>query len=151
VTGAAITLVVGTKVSLFDAFIYFNAYLGFPLSIPLFMGMIMRKVPAWAGWTTVLFGMGLAVFCYDFMPTATGRAFLEPRLGHTAYTYAITNKFVITNLVAVPLSMLFFWITHFFHRSHLDGKHEDDVREFFRRMDTPVNFETEVGHDNTAD
>jgi SSS family solute:Na+ symporter len=151
VTGAAAMLVLGSKVSLFDAFLYFNAYIGYPLSVPMFMAMVMRRVPSWAGWSTVLFGVAITIFLYDFLPTEPVRAVVEPLLGEAIYGYMITNKFVMTNLVAVPLIMLFFWTTHFFHRPRAASEYDRDADEFFRRMRTPVDFEKEVGNDNTAD
>jgi hypothetical protein len=151
VTLAAVALVMGTRVSLFDAFIYFNAYIGYPLSVPMFMAMVMRRVPRWSGWTTVLFGVATTVFLYDFMPTAVAREVFQPLLGDAIYGYMLSNKFVVTNLVAVPLMMAFFALTHFFYRPQPGGSYEQDADEFFRRMRTPVDFEAEVGNDNTAD
>ena len=151
VTLIASTLVLGSGVSLFDAFLYFNAYIGYPLSVPMFMAMVMRRVPSWAGWSTVLFGVAVTVLLYDFMPTATARAWFSPLLGDEIYQYAVSNKFVITNLVAVPLLMLFFWTTKFFYRPRPDSSYDRDADEFYRRMRTPVDFESEVGSDNTAD
>jgi hypothetical protein len=99
----------------------------------------------------VLFGVATTVFLYDFMPTATGRATFLPLLGDTAYGYLLSNKFVMTNLVGVPLMMAFFALTRCFYRPRPDSAHERDADEFFRRMRTPVDFEKEVGNDNTAD
>lgn len=151
VTLAAVTLVVGTKVSLFDAFIYFNAYIGFPLSVPMFMAMVIRRVPRWAGWATVLFGVATTVVLYDVMPTAVGRDLFHPLLGDAIYGYLLSNQFVATNLVGVPLMMAFFALTQIFYRPQPTSSYDQDADEFFRRMNTPVDFEKEVGNDNTAD
>ena len=47
--------------------------------------------------------------------------------------------------------MLFFWLTGFFHRDRPGSTYDRNADEFFRRMRTPVDFEREVGNDNTAD
>lgn len=151
VTLAASTVVLGSKVSLFDAFLYFNAYLGFPLSVPMFMALVIRRVPTWSGWSTVLFGIFVTVVLYDFMPSAPGRALFVPLLGESVYGYFLSNKFVITNAVAVPLLMLFFCATGLFYRPRPDDVAERNADEFFRRLRTPVDFEKETGSDNTAD
>ncbi len=151
VTAAATALVLGSNVSLFDAFIYFNAYIGYPLSVPMFMAMVMRRVPRWAGWSTVLFGIATTVFLYDFMPTATAAAVFQPLLGDVVYGYLLSNKFVMTNLVGVPLIMVFFTTTRLFYRPRPESEYARDANEFFRRMRTPVDFEREVGNDNTPD
>ncbi len=149
ITGFALAMVAGSTVSLFDAFLYMNAYLGVPLSIPMFLGMIVRRVPRWAGWATTLFGILTTAFCYLFVPTTAGHALLAPVLGDTIYTYLITNKFVITHLVGVPLTMLFFFATRLWYRPHADAVYVQQTAEFFRKMNTPVDFEKEVGGDNT--
>ena len=149
ITGLALAMVSSSTVSLFDAFLYMNAYLGVPLSIPMFLGMLVKRVPRWSGWATTLCGMLTTAFCYNFVPTTLGRAWLEPVLGPAVYGYLITNKFVITHLVGVPLTMLFFFGTRFFYRASADTDYERNTDEFFRRMNTPVDFEKEVGGDNT--
>ncbi|HWA26614.1 MAG TPA: hypothetical protein VG734_13220 [Lacunisphaera sp.] len=150
IVGLAASVVVGSKVSLFDAFLYMNAYLGFPLGIPLLLGMFFRRIPHWAAWGTALFGVAVTVFLYNFLPTAAGRDLLQPWLGESVYHYAITNKFVLTNVAGVPLTMLFFIATRLFYRPAPGTEHERDANEFFRRMATPVDFEKEVGNDNSA-
>lgn len=149
IIGLAVSVVVGTRVSLFDAFLYMNAYLGLPLGIPVLMGMLVRKVPRWAGWGTALFGVLFTVFLYDVLPTAVGRDLFQPLLGETIYHYAITNRFVMTNMVGVPLIMLFFVATKGLYRPAPGSEYERDTAEFFRRMETPVDFEKEVGGDNS--
>lgn len=150
VVGLAVAVVVGAKISLFDAFIYMNAYLGLPLGVPMLMAMFFRKTPRWSGWVTAVFGVALTIFLYDILPTALGRNLLQPLVGDSVYQYAITNRFVLTNLVSVPLMMLFFVTLSFFGRPAPGSEGERDVTEFFRRMDKPVDFEKEVGNDNTA-
>jgi SSS family solute:Na+ symporter len=150
ITGFAIAMVTASTVSLFDAFLYMNAYLGVPLSIPMFLGMLVKRVPRWAGWATTLCGMLTTALCYNFAPTAAGRALFEPVLGPTVYSYLLTNKFVITHLVGVPLTMAFFFATRLFYRGGVDPSYERSTEEFFRRMNTPVDFEKEVSGDSTA-
>ena len=150
IIGLAASVVVGSKVSLFDAFLYMNAYLGLPLGIPILLAMFFRRVPRWAGWGTALFGVLVTIFLYDFLPTALGRELLQPLLGDTAYGYAVTNRFVLTNMIGVPLIMLFFVATRLFYRPAPGSSYDEDSAEFFRRMETPVDFEKEVGNDNTA-
>jgi Na+/proline symporter len=150
ITTIALLVVTRSKVSLFDAYLYLGAYLGVPLAVPLFMGMLLRRVPRWAGWGTALFGMLVTTFIYVFLPSETGRALCEPWLGAFAYGYAVANKFVMTSLVTAPLTTLFFWGTRVFYREPRDERAAGEVREFFRRLDTPVDFEREVGQDNSA-
>ncbi|HVU15434.1 MAG TPA: hypothetical protein VHD32_00805 [Candidatus Didemnitutus sp.] len=151
VVALAMSVVVGSKISLFDAFLYLNAYLGLPLSIPMFLGMLIKRVPRWAGWGTTVFGVLVTVVLYDFLPTASGHAWMAPWTGESIYHYMITNRFVMTNVAGVPLTMLFFWGTRFLYREPAGSDYDRDGKEFFRRMETPVDFDKEVGGDNTAE
>jgi tetrahydromethanopterin S-methyltransferase subunit G len=65
------------------------------------------------------------------------------------YHYMLTNKFAVTNLVGIPVTSLFFLCTRFFHRRTPGGEYERQVQRFFNQMETPVDFEREVGKDNT--
>jgi Na+/proline symporter len=150
VTGAALLTVTRSRVSLFDAYLYLAAYLGVPLAIPLFFGMLIRGVPRWAGWAAALFGMGLTAVLYLFAPTESGRTCFVPIVGETVYAYMLSNKFVVTNIVGAPFTALFFWGTSLFHRVGTDPDQEKRTDEFFRRLETPIDFEREVGNDNTA-
>jgi Na+/proline symporter len=149
VIGGALLLVLAPTLSLFDAFLYLNAYLGVPLAIPLFLGMLVSRTPKWAAWGTALFGVMLAIFFYHILPTAALRAFLTPLVGDWAYAYANSNRFVMTNLICVPLTSLFFLGTKLFYREAREAAYALQVEDFFKRMNTPVDFEKEVGGDNS--
>jgi len=151
ITACAFVMVTGSRVSLFDIFLYMGAYLGVPLAIPMFLGMLVDRVPPWSGWATTLFGMLATAFFYLFAPTGAGHAMLQPALGDSIYAYMITNKFVITSLVAVPLTMLFFFATKLFYKPFVGSAFERSSEVFFERIATPVDFDQEVGQDNTAD
>lgn len=149
-TFVALQVVTRARVSLFDAFLYIGAYLGVPLAVPLLFGMILRRVPRWAGWTTTLLGMLITTVLYVFAPSDAGRQFLTPWLGDTLYAYVVSNKFVVSNLVGAPLTALFFCGTRWFYRPAAGSAYDRTADEFFRRMRTPVDFDNEVGQDNTA-
>ena len=46
--------------------------------------------------------------------------------------------------------MMFFLGTRLLYRPQPGSEYDRDSAEFFRRMETPVDFEKEVGGDNTA-
>jgi len=148
----AVLMATRSKVSLFEAFLYLNAYIQAPLIVALFMGMLVKRTPAWAGWATILFGCSFSVLLFDVVPTEAAKGMLIPLLGETVYSYLITNKFTLTNLLTVPLTTLFFVGTRlFFKERKYNRAYMADVAEFTRRTKTPVDFEAEVGGDNTAE
>jgi SSS family transporter len=147
----AVLIVTRGKISLFDAYLYINAYIQAPLTVALFLSILIRRTPAWAGWTTILVGVLSTIVIYDLAPTAGAQAWLTRTFGDGFASYIVTNKFTFTNLVTVPLCSVFFYCTKFFYR---DAKHNEayrkDIAEFSRRLSTPVDFNKEVGGDNTA-
>lgn len=147
----AIFLVSGFTISLFDIYQVLLGYIGGPLGIPLFLGMFIRRTPPWSGWATVLFGVMVGIFTFNLYDTATVRGLLVPVLGEGNYLYWSAHKFTMTNLLNIPLTSLFFVATRFFYRpADPRDPAAAEVDRFFRNMRTPVDFEKEVGNDNSA-
>lgn len=146
----AILLVTRGRVSLFDAYLYLNAYVQAPLTVALFMGLLAKRTPAWSGWSSVVFGILTTVLIYDMIPTETAKAALTPFLGDSIYNYLVTNKFTFTNIITVPLTSIYFVATTLFYKKRAHNQaYMAQLDEFARRLKTPVDFEKEVGGDNT--
>jgi SSS family transporter len=147
----ALVMVTRGRVSLFDAYLYLNAYIQAPLTVALFLSIMCRRTPAWSGWTTILIGVLSTILIYDVAPTEGAQAWLTRVFGEGFASYIVTNKFTFTNLVTVPLCSIFFISTRLFYR---EVKHNEayrqDLEEFRGRLKTPVDFDAEVGDDNTA-
>lgn len=149
--GLAILIVLGGTISLFDAYLYLAAYIQAPLTVSLFMGILVRRTPAWAAWLSVAFGISTTVFLFNIVPMTFMGDLLRPLIGDWTYAYLQSNKFTFTNLFTVPATSLFFYTTRFFyHRSAVKEQYNASLDEFSRRIATPVDFESEVGGDNTA-
>jgi len=152
--GLAILIVSGGTVSLFDSYLYLSAYIQAPLTVCLFMGILVRRTPAWSAWLSVLFGISTTIFLYNIVPLPFMKDLLSPLIGDWMYNYLQTNKFTFTNLLTVPATSIFFFVTrYFYHRSNRSQSKEAydaSLDEFSSRLDKPVDFESEVGDDNTA-
>jgi Na+/proline symporter len=154
IIGLAILIVTAGSFSLFDAYLYLNAYIQAPLAVCLFMGILTRRTPAWSAWVSVAFGMSVTVFLFNIVPIQSVQDRLIPIFGEWFIEYLQTNKFTFTNLITIPLTTLVFFLSRFaYHRSHSSPskeRYDADLDEFSRRIDTPVDFEKEVGQDNSA-
>ncbi len=149
--GLAVLLITKGEVSLFDAYLYLNAYIQAPLTVALFLSIMIRKTPAWSGWTTILLGVLSTILVYDVAPTPGTQAWLGATFGEGFANYVVTNKFTFTNLFTVPLCSLYFWSTKFCYRAKpRNAAYSQNLDEFGRRLSKPVDFESEVGDDNTA-
>jgi Na+/proline symporter len=132
-----------------NAYLYLGAYVTMPIAVPLVLGMLMRKTPRWAAWAAVVFGALLAIFFYNILPTAALEHLLSPVLGGRVYHYLAKNPLFTTNIIAFPLTCGFFMLSRRWYRPADDVAYAREVDEFFRRMNTPVDFQREVGADNT--
>jgi SSS family solute:Na+ symporter len=154
IVGLAILIVKGGSFSLFDAYLYLNAYIQAPLTVCLVMGVLVRRTPAWSAWLSVLIGMSTTLLLFNVVPLPSVQERLIPIFGETFVNYLQTNKFTFTNLITVPLTTLIFFLSRYAYKraDHPAEKarYDADLDEFSRRIDTPVDFEAEVGNDSSA-
>jgi SSS family transporter len=149
--GLALLIVTRGEVSLFDAYLYINAYIQAPLTVALFLSIFVKRTPAWSGWVTVLVGVLSTILIYDIAPREGAQVWLTSVFGEGFASYIVTNKFTFTNMVTVPLCSIFFFCTkYFYHTVKHNEAYRKDIEEFSHRLETPVDFEKEVGGDNTA-
>lgn len=121
--------------SLFDTMMYVGALIGFPMTIPAFMGFFIRKTPDWAGWGTLVVGAVVSYYV-GFVITAEmveGWFNLEP----------LTRREWSELTVAIGLMAHVFFTGGFFALStlfykKLDPAREKDVDKFFSNLATPL-------------
>ncbi len=112
-------------VGAFSIMINVNATLGIPLAIPMALGVLIRRTPAWAALfsaaVTLVFSLSVAAGL-DW--TFQARVFANFVVG--SLSFAVTR---------------WFWST-------TSADYRQKLTEFFQRMTTPVDFEEEVGSAN---
>ncbi|MGF1805978.1 transporter [Aliivibrio sifiae] len=123
------------ELSLFDTMMYVGALIGFPMTIPAFLGFFIRRTPDWAGWGTLVVG-GIVSYFVGFVITAemvqnlfglnelTSRewADLKVAVGLIAHMVFTGGFFLLSTLFYKPLAA---------HR-------EKDVDKFFENLATPL-------------
>jgi Na+/proline symporter len=115
------------KIELFDAYLTVYSVIALPLSIPLLIGLFIKKIPRWsyffiAGWCLVP-----SVLSY-----VSGRYWDQP--------WSIQDRAVWICIAAVVSTLIcrpFFRYSSEAYRSRIDG--------FFEQMRTPVQFSSEIG------
>lgn len=125
--------------SLFDIVLNIGALIGFPMLIPVLLGMWIRKTPDWSGWATLVVG-GVVSYIFGIALTAqhiesmfgldqalTGREWADLKVG-----LSLAAHVVITGG--------FFVCTRFFYKG-LSPEREAEVDELFRDWNTPVTAE----------
>jgi hypothetical protein len=123
------------QIGLFDTMNLFSSMVAIPFVIPLIWGIVIRRTPSWAGWSTVCVGFLSSVFTRYMNPEIFRRlvGLDSPiRPGEMADYNLIASVFV-----NVVVGSLWFLGTALFARfnSKEYSRRED---EFFERIDTPI-------------
>ncbi|MDO6764071.1 transporter [Agarivorans sp. 1_MG-2023] len=127
--------------SLFDIVLNIGALIGFPMLIPVLLGMWIRNTPDWAGWGTLVVG-GVVSYVFGIALTAddiqnwfgldqalTGREWADLKVG-----LSLAAHVVFTGGFFVASTMFFKGRT---------PEREAEVAELFRDWNTPVHANSE--------
>lgn len=122
--------------SLFDIVLNVGALIGFPMLIPVLLGMWVRKTPDWAGWTTLIVGgvvsyvFGISLQASDIEhlfgldQALTGREWADLKVGLSLAAHVI-------------LTGGFFLLTTRFYKG-LSPEREKEVDQLFENWNTPL-------------
>jgi len=122
--------------SLFDIVLNIGALIGFPMLIPVLLGMWVRNTPDWSGWGTLIVG-GFVSYFFGIALTAddiqnwfnleiplSGREWSDLKVGLSLAAHVVFTGG-------------FFLSSYFFFKPR-SAKREAEVEELFRDWNTPV-------------
>ncbi|MFG0249297.1 MAG: hypothetical protein ACF8OB_10450 [Phycisphaeraceae bacterium JB051] len=141
------------KISIFDMYLYIGALFGCGSAIVFLMGMFIRRTPAWVAWSCTLIGSALSYSLFVLLRGETAQAMLLPTLEDwprllSVYNYILVAPFFMTNMIVAPACALFYLLSMRFYKRGKKPAYDKQVDELFVDMQTPVDFEKEVGGDN---
>lgn len=120
--------------SLFDIVMNIGALIGFPMLVPVFLGMFVRRTPDWAGWGTLIVA---AIVSYIFGILMT-KEFINELLGIELTGREWSDLKVGLSLAAhVIFTGGFFMLTTLFYKG-LSPEREAEVDELFNNWHTPL-------------
>ncbi|GAD79778.1 sodium:solute symporter family transporter [Vibrio ezurae] len=131
--------------SLFDIVLNIGALIGFPMLIPILLGMWIRKTPDWAAWTTLIVG-GIVSYVFGIALTAHD---VEHIMG---LDQALTTREWADLKVGLSLAAHviftggFFMLTTLAYKG-LTPEREKEVDQLFTNWNTPVVAEGEAQQD----
>jgi len=122
--------------AIFDLMLQFGALIALPYSIPLVLGIFVKRVPPWAAWTTVLVGFAVSFVVKNVVDPDLFRRVMgmEEGLSSDESNFYFYMASVLANVAIC--GGWFLTTTLFYRRSSPEFKKREG--EFFTRMQTPV-------------
>jgi Na+/proline symporter len=153
--GKLVTLVLGTVIILgalqlsqlrqLDLFLKMqriSILIAVPITVPLVLALLIKRTPAWSGWSTVLVGFLGSLLIDKFLTPAWAAEFFgRAPLDATSREYCLQAIQLLGNVV---LGTAWFWGTTLFWKASAPP-HRAQVEEFLARLDRPIDFAAEEG------
>ncbi len=146
--GKAMTLVFGVVIiavgifinsledtSLFNATIMVSSLLAMPMMIPTVFGFFVKKTPDWAGWATLLVGMGVSYFIAFICTADMVTAVIGIPL--TSAEFSDMKSLTIPIVLHGIITTGFFFMSKLFYKGHTPER-QAEVDLFFENISTPV-------------
>lgn len=136
------TIVVGlwfsklTQMPLFEWTLLLAGLISIPLTVPLVLGLFIKKTPGWAAWSTVLVGLLVAYLAkFQLPPQWLAKGLGISRELTAQETADIQFSAMILSVTGVTL-IWFLWTRRFYDRVSPEQRRQVD--EFFENMEIPV-------------
>ena len=116
--------------------------IGVPITVPLVLALMVRRTPAWSGWSTVLVGFAGSVLIDRYLSPGWAAGFFgKAPLDEASQEYWRQGVQLLGN---VALGTGWFLFTTLFWKKS-SAAHREQVEAFAIRLDTPIDFAREEG------
>ncbi|QBR03389.1 sodium:solute symporter family transporter [Paraburkholderia pallida] len=121
------------QMSLFDLMMRVSTLAQVPILVPLFLGALIRKVPDWASWATVVFGLVVSYFVSNVVTAHEIAGYFHIALSASELSAANTVLAIAAHVFLTGgffcLTMLFYREPEQTRREQLDSFYHDFARE----------------------
>ncbi len=145
---SAALIMSGSKKGLFNLMLQFGGLIAVPYTVPLIWGTLVKRAPAWAGWTSVIAGFATSAASNHFLTAAWMQHFMgwtTPLSTREADDWVL----LVGVLLVVIVSSAWFLGACFFANTR-SAQEKVRVEQFFTQMETPIDFQKEEGDGNDA-
>ena len=130
-----------SNLPIFNLMVNFGGWVALPISIPLVLSIFVKRAPQWAGWTTVLVGLGASYLTNRLL----NPDWAAPLVGHTLNKREADDWAQLAGiLMDIVVGSGWFLLTAVFWRKR-SAEEVARVDHFFREMHTPIDFAREEG------
>ena len=127
-------------VGVFEYMQTINSVIAAPLAVPLFMGLFIRRAPSWSAMFAIcivaLFSAAGVLSGKECVQNIPCLSFMAESWNWHTRIYLNYGVGLLSFLVTIP-----FW-------RYSSKKYQEQVKTFYKRMTTPVDFAKEVGEEN---
>ena len=121
-------------ISLFQLMVTSMALVHMPMFVPQLFGIFARKIPDWAAWGTLIFGVVISILSSSFI----NAQWFSDVLGITYSSREMADLgVVIPQLAHAILTVGFFFSTRFFYKEPV-GVRKQELDTFFDNVERPV-------------
>jgi Na+/proline symporter len=127
--------------NIFKQMTLYSGLVGLPVTIPLVLGLFIKRAPGWAGWSTVVVTLGASLLTH---------LLLTPERAGNVFGFALNSKdtyywdFLSGTLINILVGCTWFLGSCMF-AARRPIEEQTRVNEFFQKIHTPVDFEKEEG------
>jgi hypothetical protein len=129
------------NLTIFEMMTYFSSLVGLPVAIPLVLGMLNKKAPAWAGWSTVLVGLVASLVSNRLLSADSVQHLLGAHWNKREASDWVFVAGAFTNIIVG----CGWYLAACLFASSRPAEEKQRVEELFVLMHTPVDFEKEEG------
>lgn len=140
---AALTFSSWKNIGLFDLMLQFGTLVALPYTVPLLWGIVLRRAPSWAGWSTVLVGFATSLLGKRYLTAE----WIQQVMG---WSEPLTRReesdwiLLVGVLLNFSVCTAWFWASCWFARWRSPAE-QTRVAAFFQQVNTPIDFTREEG------
>jgi Na+/proline symporter len=130
--------------NLFDLNMKLGVMMSLPFLIPLTLGVVYKKTPAWAGWSTMVIGMIASWLIQNYLSAQWVATHLLHISRDISARELIDIDFFMGVFIIILLCTAWFFTTGLFFKN-APKAYKDTVEQFFQKINTPVDYQKEHG------
>ena len=123
------------ELSLFDLMMSVSTMIQVPLLIPLILGILIKKTPAWAPWATVVLGLAVSWFMKEVLTPQVVASWMD--LPELTSRESVDMNLMLTLAAHISITAGFFCASTLFYNDNRDSN-KRERENFFEDIETPV-------------
>lgn len=142
VIGMALVYSSWKNVGLFKLMVNFGALVGIPYSVSLLWCLLIKRSPAWSGWSTVV----VCLIASIMVSNGPGWDWFRSLVGANVADWMKVHDFVAAMTVNIIVGTVWFLGSCLFY-NQTSPEYKKQVEAFFEQMYRPIDFKKEIGED----